>query len=308
MTQVRLEEDRREDDEKYYRPSRKITTPRSREYKPYSRPSGDKVYVNTTWEHNDWRKEERSDWRKDPSLPLTYDSYGFRITHSAMMKEFTKLGDIVKWPMKSNKPKANPDSKLWCDYHGDYGHKAYDCMALRKELQFLTKKGYLTEFMTSKKASYVRKDKSPNGNNMTPVRQPPPPPHHKVINFIAGGSEVCGSTYSQAKRVARETDIRVTQVRVIINTLPSLMFKESDKRSIREPQQDGLVISLPMGNCLIKRILVDKWSADSIMMLSTLKQMGLAESDMIKKLKTLVGFSGETKRTVGEITLPMYAQ
>ncbi|XP_074351506.1 uncharacterized protein LOC141690622 [Apium graveolens] len=31
MTQVRLEEDKREDDEKYYRPSRKIITPRSRE-------------------------------------------------------------------------------------------------------------------------------------------------------------------------------------------------------------------------------------------------------------------------------------
>ncbi|XP_074347614.1 uncharacterized protein LOC141686480 [Apium graveolens] len=118
---------------------------------------------------------------------------------------------------------------------------------------------------------------------MTPARQPTPPPHHKVINFIAGGSEVCGSTYSQAKMMARETDIRVSQ-------------------------QDGLVISLPVGNCLIKRILVDNGSAANIMMLNTLKKMGLAESDMIKKSTTLVGFSGETKRTLGEITLPTYAQ
>ncbi|XP_074342009.1 uncharacterized protein LOC141679406 [Apium graveolens] len=43
MAHVRLEEDMREDYEKYYRPSRKITTPRSREYKPYSRPSRDEV-------------------------------------------------------------------------------------------------------------------------------------------------------------------------------------------------------------------------------------------------------------------------
>ncbi|XP_074351792.1 uncharacterized protein LOC141690937 [Apium graveolens] len=86
------------------------------------------------------------------------------------------------------------------------------------------------------------------------------------------------------------------------------MFDESDKKDIREPQQDGLVISLPVGNCLIKRILVDNGSAANIMMLSTLTQMGLVESDMIKKSTTLVGFSGETKRTLGEITLPTYAQ
>ncbi|XP_074374437.1 uncharacterized protein LOC141714840 [Apium graveolens] len=308
MAQVRLEEDRMKEDEKYYKPSRKIATPRSRDYKPYTRPNRDEVHVNSTRESNEWKREEHSDWRKVPNLPPTYDSYGFTIMPSAMMKEFTKLGGIVKWPVKSNKPKANPDSKLWCDYYGDYRHKAYDCVALRKELQFLTRKGYLTEFMVSKKTSYVGNDVSPRRNNMTSLRQPSPPPHHKVINFISGGSEICGSTYSQAKRAFRETNIRVMQVGVGNDNLPSLMFDESEKKNIREPQQDGLVISLPMGNCLIKRILVDNGSAANIMMLSTLTQIGLVESDMIKKSTTLVGFSGETKRTLGEITLPIYAQ
>ncbi|XP_074342386.1 uncharacterized protein LOC141679925 [Apium graveolens] len=36
--------------------------------------------------------------------------------------------------------------------------------------------------------------------------------------------------------------------------------------------------------------------------------MGLADSDMIKKLTILVGFSGEKKCKLGEITLPTYAQ
>ncbi|XP_074327823.1 uncharacterized protein LOC141665741 [Apium graveolens] len=162
--------------------------------------------------------------------------------------------------------------------------------------------------MASKKTSYVGKDVSPRRNNVTPLRQSPPPPHHKVINFISGGSEICGLTYSQAKRESREIDVRVTQVGVGNDNLPSLMFDESGKKNIREPQQDGLVISLPVGNCLIKRILVDNGSAANIVMLSTLIQMGLKESDMIKKSTTLVGFSGETKRTLGEITLPTYAQ
>lgn len=75
-----------------------------------------------------------------------------------------------------------------------------------------------------------------------------------------------------------------------------------------EPQQDSLVISLPVGNFLIKRILVDNGSAANIMMLSTLQKISLAESDMVRKSTTLVGFSGKTKTTIGEISLPTYAQ
>lgn len=123
-----------------------------------------------------------------------YDSYGFTVTPAAMMREFTKLGDIVKWPPKTNKPKENPDSKLWCDFHGDYGHKSYDCVALRKEIQFLVKKGHLSEFMTSSKSVHVRRDRTPTKRDRTPPRQPPPPPHHKVSNFIAGGLGVSGTT------------------------------------------------------------------------------------------------------------------
>ncbi|XP_074351370.1 uncharacterized protein LOC141690474 [Apium graveolens] len=224
------------------------------------------------------------------------------------MKEFTKLRDIAKWPTKSNKSKANPDSKLSCDYHGNYGHKAYNCVALQKELYFLIKKGYLTEFMTGNKTVHVKRERSPNRDDKTPMRQPPPPPYHKVITFIVGGSEVCGLKYSHTTRVARETDIRVAQAEVNSNDLPTLTFVESNNGSIQEPKQDGLVISFLVGNCLIRRILVDNGSASNIMMLSTPKQTGLGESDMIKKMTTLVGFSEKTKRTMGEITLPTYAQ
>lgn len=51
-----------------------------------------------------------------------------------MMREFNKMGDVVKWPPKSDNPKANPNSKLWCDFHGDYEHKAYYCVVLKKEI------------------------------------------------------------------------------------------------------------------------------------------------------------------------------
>ena len=76
MAQVRLEEDKREDDEKYYRPSRKIVTPRSREYKPYDRHTRDDTMVSSL--------QNYTDCRKDPTLPPTYDNYGFNITSAAI--------------------------------------------------------------------------------------------------------------------------------------------------------------------------------------------------------------------------------
>lgn len=80
--------------------------------------------------------------------------------------------------------------KLWCEFHGDYGHKENDYVALRKEIEVLVKEGYLTEYMSTHKSTIVIKDR-------TPPKQPPPPLHHKVINYIAGGSELYGATYSQ---------------------------------------------------------------------------------------------------------------
>lgn len=102
--------------------------------------------------------------------------------------------------------------------------------------------------------------------------------------------------------------MRVAQASIKNNGFSALIFDESDREHVTEPQQDSLVISLPVGNCLIKRILVDNGSAANIMMLITLQHMGLAESDMIRKSTTLVGFTGETNKTTGEISLPIYAQ
>ena len=115
-------------------------------------------------------------------------------------------------------------------------------------------------------------------------------------------------TYSQSKRIARETTTHVLCADIARAKSPTIQFDESDREHVTKPQHDRLVISLPVGNCLIRRILIDNGSAVNIIMLETLQQMGLTEADMVKKSTVLVGFSGETKRTMGEISLPTYAQ
>lgn len=63
MAQVRLEEDKRGLQEKYYYPNMKITTSRTRDYKPYMRNEREEPRFNIL--------NDKVDWRKDPNLPST---------------------------------------------------------------------------------------------------------------------------------------------------------------------------------------------------------------------------------------------
>ncbi|XP_021726860.1 uncharacterized protein LOC110694008 [Chenopodium quinoa] len=84
-----------------------------------------------------------------------------------------------------------------------------------------------------------------------------------------------------------------------------IMFK---KTNVVEGHHVGLVILLPVGNCMIKRILIDNGSSTNIIMLDSLKHINIDEKNIINKSTMLVGFSGETKKTSGEITLATYAK
>ena len=58
---------------------------------------------------------------------------------------------------------------------------------------------------------------------------------------------------------------------------------------------------------MIKRVLVDTGSSANIIFAAALVDMGV-ELEKIKRQTTmLIGFSGEQKFTIGEITLPVYA-
>lgn len=80
--------------------------------------------------------------------------------------------------------------------------------------------------------------------------------------------------------------IRVAKVDVLNDVTSTIQFDDTDREHIVEPQHDSLVISMPIGSCFIKRILVDNGNAANIMMLQTLKEMGLTENDMTKKCTT----------------------
>ncbi|XP_074278532.1 uncharacterized protein LOC141602118 [Silene latifolia] len=71
---------------------------------------------------------------------------------------------------------------------------------------------------------------------------------------------------------------------------------------------DSLVITMQIGTAKVSRILIDGGSSINLVMLDVLKAMKIDEEKITKKSSVLVGFSGETKNTLGEINLPTYAE
>ena len=42
---------------------------------------------------------------------------------------------------------ATRDNTRYCEFHWDYGHHTDDCIQLRKEIEYLIRRGYLRRFI-----------------------------------------------------------------------------------------------------------------------------------------------------------------
>ncbi|XP_074300251.1 uncharacterized protein LOC141631485 [Silene latifolia] len=85
-------------------------------------------------------------------------------------------------------------------------------------------------------------------------------------------------------------------------------FDDTDMQRLSDIHHDSLVITMQIGTVRVLRILVDGGSSVNLIMLDILKAMKIDEKQIIKKPNVLVGFSGETKNTLGEIYLPSYVE
>ncbi|KAI3812244.1 hypothetical protein L1987_16951 [Smallanthus sonchifolius] len=214
-------------------------------------------------------------------------------------EEYPKL-----WPRKFERNPGGKDKSNWCAFHEDFGHITEDCIALRKEISYLLSKGYLKEFLG--KGKNKTKD-----HDRIPQRAKSPPPDAKVIGFISGGSDICGTSYSAAKRNAKEAKTKNGDRPIRTSSLTTekvICFDEDDRNDVQDSHHDGLVITLYIANHFIRRILIDGGSSVNIIQHEVLKRMGIPDSEIISKSSVLVGFNGEVKSTVGEIKLPIYIE
>ncbi|KAI3730092.1 hypothetical protein L6452_18768 [Arctium lappa] len=181
---------------------------------------------------------------KFPQYPKI-SSYGFKGTFKDLVEALRTAQATIRWPRKSDKVDDKKDITKWCDFHDDHGHTTDDCIALKKEFAWHVLKGNLK--------SIFDELETPDNN----IR-PPSLDHEKIMNYVTGGSDVCGLTYSAAKRHTRQG----------INCQPipwslwskeelelesmKITFDQDDLSDLHQKHHDGLIIQLKIGNCLTR--------------------------------------------------------
>ncbi|XP_021850770.2 uncharacterized protein [Spinacia oleracea] len=250
-------------------------------------------------------------WPDHPDI----SEYGFNVDIGGVFNTLQNVGGTVIWPRKSDKPDSMKDMRKWCEFHRDNGHKIEECISLKKEIAYLLKRGHLKELLSDKGKETYNKEKPAQPDPAKSSDRPTPPKFNKVVNVISGGSDICGLTSSAAKKINRGESEAVkegqTEDEIALDkslAAMSITFDDSDSVDAHQEHHDGLVISLPIGNALIKRILIDNDSSTNVLFLEALHEMGLEEKNIVRRSTVLVGFNGESLRTVGEISLPTYVE
>ncbi|XP_076935664.1 uncharacterized protein LOC143602452 [Bidens hawaiensis] len=141
------------------------------------------------------------------------------------------LGDKARWPRNNEKNSAWKDKSKWCAFHEDFGHMTKDWIDLRREINYLLSKGHLKELLGKKNRNWDHKKDPKTAESL--------PSGTLIVNVISGGSDICG------------------------------MFDVEDMNNIWDPHHDGLVITLYISNCFVRRILVDNESSVNIIQLDT---------------------------------------
>ena len=116
------------------------------------------------------------------------------------------------------------DNTRYCEFHRDYGHLMDDCIQLKKEIEYLIRRGYLRRFIAPENQLQNQ------AQNQAPPQQPPPPQQTTTqhqqplgeIHVISGG--FAGGGESNSTRKAHLRSIRSAEVDEVqaVSKLPRL--------------------------------------------------------------------------------------
>ena len=210
--------------------------------------------------------------------------------------------------MKSD-PTARDNTK-YCEFHRDYGHRTDDCIQLKREIEYLIRRGYLRRFISPENQPHNQ------AQNQT-LAQPPSLPHRQTttqhqqplgeIHVISGG--FAGGGESSSARKAHLRNIRSAEIGDIqvVSKLPrpdmSITFSDSDLEGCQHPHDDPLVVRAIVAKKTIHRVLVHNGSSADIIFASAFDRIGIGREKLEPVNTHLRGFSREKVLPLGSIQL-----
>ena len=203
---------------------------------------------------------------------------------------------------------ATRDKSKYCEFHRDYGHRTDDCIQLKREIEYLIRRGYLQRFISPENQAQNQ------AQNQAPTQQPPPrqttTQHQQSlgeIQVISGG--FTGGGESSSARKAHLRSIRSTEIVEIqiVSKLPwldtSITFSDSDLEGCQHPRDDPLVVRAVVANKIVHRVLINNGSSADIIFASAFDKMGIGREKLEPVNTHLWGFSGEKVLPLGSIQL-----
>ncbi|XP_022860313.1 uncharacterized protein LOC111380886 [Olea europaea var. sylvestris] len=179
----------------------------------------------------------------------------------------------------------------------DHCHTTEDCLALKREIESLIRRGFLSSYINNGKC--LRNNQ--NGGK-GPEDRENKQPTACTINIIVGGIASGGDSSSGRKQYARQPPIIS---RPDLGRTEDISFGMDDLEGIAFPHDDALVISAIIANFEVKRILVDNGSAANVLSHEAFVQIGIS-SEQLKPVKTpLQGFGGGVITPEGIVGLPL---
>ena len=193
------------------------------------------------------------------------------------------------------------DNTRYCEFHRDHGHRTDDCIQLRKEIEYMIRRGYLRRYIASEGQNQVQPP---------PPLQPAPAQHQKPlgeIHVISGG--FVGGGESSSARKAHLRSIRSEEVLEVqaVSKLPRLdtaiTFSDSDLEGCQHPYDDPLVIRAVVANQTVHRFLVDNGILVDIIFASAFDKIGIRMERLEPVNTHQRGFSREKVLPLGSIQL-----
>ena len=118
---------------------------------------------------------------------------------------------FLRWPTQMKSDPATRDNTKYCEFHRDYGHRTDNCIQLKREIEYLIRRGYLWRSISPKNQAQNQ------AQNQAPIQQPPPrkttTQHQQPlgeIQVISGG--FAGGGESSSARKAHLRSIRSAKI------------------------------------------------------------------------------------------------
>ena len=173
---------------------------------------------------------------------------------------------FLRWPSQIRSDPSKRDNTKYCKFHRDRGHRTYDCIQLRKEIEYLIRCGHLRRYVASERQEQVQ---PPPPRQPTPSQhQPPLGEIHLIFRRFAGGGESSSSGKAYLRSIRSRETLKVQAVSKLPRLDTSITFSDSDMEGCQHPHEDPLMIKVVVANKTIHRVLVDNGSSADIIFAS----------------------------------------